>query len=113
MAKCCDFSAGILREPVEFQRQQKSDIGGGASEVSYVTRCNVRASFRSLSGGERFYANRLDATTKKRIVLRYRSDIVDSDRVIVRGRMYQIRFIDNVELRNKWLIIDLDGGVAT
>jgi len=110
--KCCDIKAGILREPVEFQSQVKTSIGGGATTITYTSKANVRGYFKPISGSERLYAERLDATTRNRLVIRYRTDLTESDRVIVRGRAYQIRFINNLEFRNKFLEIDLDGGVA-
>lgn len=113
MAKCCDYKAGMLREPVEIQSQTTVDIGGGATTLSYTNKANVRGHFKPMSGNERLYAERLDATTRNRLVIRYRSDLTDSDRVIIRDRAYQIRFIENVEFRDRWLILDLDGGVAT
>lgn len=113
MAKCCDFTAGMMREPVEIQEQSKVDIGGGATEISYTNKANLRGFVKPLSGGERLYAERLDAQTRNRLVIRYRSDLLESDRVIIRNKAYQIRFINNVEFRDKWLEVDLDGGVAT
>jgi hypothetical protein len=32
--------------------------------------------------------------------------------VQIRSKVHNIRFIDNVEFANKWLQIDVDGGVA-
>lgn len=113
MGKCCNYTSGMLREPVTFQQQVAVDIGGGASQIAYTDRFSVRAHIKPLSGNERLYASRIDATTKNRIVIRYRSDVVESDRVVIRNRYYQIRFVNNVEFRDKWLEIDLDGGVAT
>jgi SPP1 family predicted phage head-tail adaptor len=111
--KCCNIKAGMLREPVEFQSQVITSVGGGASTITYTNRANVRGAFKPMSGSERLYAERLDATTRNRLVIRYRSDLTESDRVIIRGRAYQIRSIINTEFRNRWLEIDLDGGVAT
>ena len=113
MAKCCDFTSGMLREPITIERQQVTDIGGGASEIAWTTRLTTRAYVKALSGTERLYADRLDATTRYRIVVRYNANIVESDRVVMRSRYYNIKFINNVEFRDKWLEIDLDGGQAT
>ena len=110
--KCCNIKAGMLREPVEFQSQVITSVGGGASTITYTNRANVRGAFKPMSGSERLYAERLDATTRNRLIIRYRTDVKESDRVIVRSRAYQIRFINNLEFRNKFLEIDLDGGVA-
>lgn len=113
MAKCCDYTSGMLREPVTFQLQKKDSIGGGATEISYDERFSTRCYFKFASGWERMHADRYDAGTKASIVIRYRDGLIESDRAIIRGRAYNIKFIDNIELRNKWLKIDLEGGVAT
>jgi len=111
--QCCDIYPGMLRESVELQRQETVSIGGGATEISYVTYATARGFMKPLSGGERLYAERLDAQTRNRLILRYRSDIVESDRAVIRGRAYNITWINNLEFRNRWLEIDLSGGVAT
>lgn len=102
----------MLREPVEFQELKTVDIGGGATERQFVAKFTTRGHMKPLSGGERLYAERLDAQTRNRLVIRYREDVTESDRVIIRGRAYNITFLNNVEFRNRWLEIDLDGGVA-
>lgn len=112
MSKCCKYNAGQLREPVEFQKLIDFDVGGGATEQKFVEKFRARGHVKPLSGGERLYAERLDAQTRNRLVIRYREDVTESDRVVIRGRAYQIRFIANVEFRNRWLEIDLDGGAA-
>jgi SPP1 family predicted phage head-tail adaptor len=103
----------MLREPITLQRQSTASIGGGATTVTYIDYGTDRAHIKSLSGGERMMAERLDATVRMRMVIRYRSDITESDRIIFRSKAYNIRYIDNVEFRNRWLVLDLDGGVAT
>lgn len=113
--KCCDMTAGKLRTPVEFQRATKVSNGtGGYTETwAAISGAATKAYAKALSGNERFASDRVEATTRWRIVVRYFSGLLESDRVEIDGREYNIRFINNVELRNKWLEIDLDGGVAT
>ena len=113
--KCCDYNAGMLRTPCQFQRKTRTPDGsGGWSEAwTNIAGAATRCSFKALSGGERFQAQRAEATTRNRIVVRYFSDLTEVDRVVIAGRRYNITFINNVELRNRWLEIDLSGGVAT
>lgn len=113
MVKCCDMTPAMLREPVELQSQTTVDLGGGATKIDYVAYANTRGHMKPLSGNEQLYAQRLDAQTRNRLTIRYRSDITESDRVVVRGRSYNIRYMQNPEFRNRWLVLDLDGGVAT
>ena len=113
--KCCDYNAGMLRTPCQFQRKTRTPDGaGGWSEAwTNIAGAATRCSFKALSGGERFQAQRAETTTRNRIVVRYFSDLTGADRVVIAGRRYEITFINDVELRNRWLVIDLDGGVAT
>jgi SPP1 family predicted phage head-tail adaptor len=111
MSKCCDFTSGMLRHSVELQSKTRMPNGSGGFTDSWSAYATVKGQMKPVSGSERFHAERLDATTKNRLILRYRSDIEEHHRVKFDGRLYQIRFIENVEYRNKWLVLDLDGGV--
>ena len=113
--KCCDYNAGMLRTPCQFQRKTRViDGAGGWSEAwTNLAGAATRCSFKALSGGERFQAQRAEATTRNRIVTRYFAGLVEGDRVVIAGRRHDITFINDVELRNRWLVIDVDGGVAT
>lgn len=115
MVKCCDMNAGMLREPVTFERAAKvSDGAGGFTETwSAISGASDRAHVRATSGAERWASNRTEAVTQWRIVVRYFSGLLESDRVVIRGRAYNIRFVNNIEMRDRWLEIDLTGGVAT
>lgn len=111
--KCCDITPGMLREPFIIQSQELTAIGGGATATEYVATGFGKCQFKPLSGSERLYAERIDAVTRNRALMRYRPSLKESDRLVIRGRAYNIRFINNIEFRNRWLEIDLDGGVAT
>jgi hypothetical protein len=39
--------------------------------------------------------------------------LLESDRVVIRTKAHNIRFINNVEFADRWLEIMVDGGVAT
>ena len=111
--KCCDITPGMLRETATIQRQERTSVGGGATEITYVNHATVRGKMEPLSGNQVMYAQRLDAQTRNRFTMRYRADLMDSDRLVIRGRAYRITFIQNVEFRNRWLVLDLDGGAST
>lgn len=113
--KCCDRTAGMLRTPCAFERPVRSADGiGGRGPVTYAAVAGAagRCHFRALSGSERWQAQRVEATTRNRIVCRYFPGLVESDTVVIAARRYNIRFINNVEMRGRWLEIDIDGGVA-
>jgi len=104
----------MLNEDVEFQRAAKvSDGAGGYTETwGALAGASGLAQVKALSGSERFASDRVEATTRWRIVVRYFEGLLESDRVEIRGRVYNIRFVNNIDLANRWLQIDLDGGVA-
>ena len=113
--KCCDMTAGQLREPVEFQRNTRASDGAGGFTVTWPTIAGTptRARARFTSGSERYASERVEARVSVKIVVRYFSGLLEADRVEIRGKPYNIRFIDNIEFADKWLEISLDGGVAT
>lgn len=114
MVKCCELHAGMLTEPVEFQRATKTSDGAGGYVEAWTALdgSSALAHVKALSGGERYASERTEATSKWRVTARYFSGLLESDKVIIRDKSYNVRFVNNVELRNQWLIIDVDGGVA-
>jgi head-tail adaptor len=111
--KCCDITPGMLRTQYQIEALTTTAIGGGATARTFaIVGSPSRCSFRFLSGRELMYADRLDAQTKAEALIRYRSDLTERHTLVIDGRRYQIRFIDNVEQRNRWLRVHLDGGVA-
>lgn len=113
--KCCDISAGMLRTGVEFQRSTRTSDGAGGAITTWtaISGAPTRAFFKGLSGTERLMAQRLDAQTTARIMVRYIAGITPNDRVLVEGDVFNIRYVDDIERRKRWLSIDIAGGVAT
>ncbi len=114
MVKCCDMSAGMLKEPVSFERRSlTSDGAGGQTETwAAIAGAPTRAHVRPVGGSERFASDRTEAIVRLRLVTRYTAGLREGDRVKIRDKVHNIRFLDNVEFRDKWLQIDVDGGVA-
>lgn len=113
--KCCDMNSGLLRTPVTFQRRTRSSDGaGGATETwSAISGSGTKAHYKALSGYERFIAGRVESSTSARLVVRYFAGLREGDRVLINSEAHNISFINNLELRNRWLEIDIEGGVAS
>lgn len=105
----------MLRTSVSFERKTRtSDGAGGYTEAwATISGAPTKCAFKALSGGERWASQRVEATTSARLTVRYSSAIQENDRAVIDGRAYNIRFLNNVEMRDKWLVIDVSGGVAT
>lgn len=111
--KCCDLTAGKLRHTITIEREQSTPDGAGGSYLTWTTVATPRAFIKPMSGGERLQAMRLEATVTHRIFIRYRDDLLTSDRINYNGRLMQIRALINLEERNRWIEIYADEGVAT
>ena len=70
------------------------------------------AHIKPMSGRELVNADKLDALAVSRFVIRYRSDLRESDRVNYRGTRYNIRSIVNINEQDQWLEITAERGVA-
>jgi SPP1 family predicted phage head-tail adaptor len=106
--------SGKLKEPVTFQRRTLTSDGAGGQTESWATVSGAptRAHVMPTGGSERFAHDRTEATVRLRLVIRYTTALRESDRVTIRNKVHNIRFLDNIEFANKWLQIDVDGGVA-
>jgi SPP1 family predicted phage head-tail adaptor len=113
--KCCDIHSGKLSEPITFQRATLSSDGAGGQSQSWgtISGAPTRAWVMPLSGSEQYRFDRMEANVKLKLVVRYTSSIQEKDRVVIRSRNYNVRFINNIEFADKWLEVYVDGGVAT
>jgi len=111
--KCCDLTPGALRHRIEIQREIGSQDAAGGRSLVWGTIASPRCFIKPVGGGERFYSMRLEANISHRIYLRYRSDLLPSDRINYNGRLMQIRALINIEERNKWLEIYAEEGKQT
>jgi SPP1 family predicted phage head-tail adaptor len=111
---CSKYNAGMLNEVVDIQRATRTSDGAGGFTTVWGTLAGspTRASVKALSGAERFASERVEATSKWRVVVRYFDGLLESDLIAIRGLAYNIRFINNMDLADRWLVIDLDGGKA-
>jgi len=113
--KCCDINSGMLKEPVTFQRMTRTADGAGGQTQTWATVSGAptRAYVRVASGNERYAHDRVEATIKLKLTTRYTNALRESDRVLIRGRAHNIKLLNNLEFRNQWLEISVDGGVAS
>lgn len=113
--KCCDYNAGMLRTPVVFQRKTRTSDGAGGFTEAWATLVGspTRAQVKAKSGGERWLSERTEASAQFAVTVRYFSGLLESDRIVFAGKAHNVRFINNVEQRSRWLVIDVSSGVAS
>lgn len=110
--KCCELTAGKLRNSVEIQELTNTSDGYGGFVTTWATIHTINAMIKPVSGGERMRAMQLNATISHRIFLRYIEGIKPAMRVKFGDRLFQIRLPLNLEERNRWLELHCEEGVA-
>jgi SPP1 family predicted phage head-tail adaptor len=111
--KCGDYNAGMLRTIVQFQRLARTSDGAGGFTQTWANLAGAptRAHVKSMSGGERFASARVEATATHKVTVRYFAGLTEADVVVFNGLRANIRYIDNLEQRNRWLVLDVQTGV--
>ena len=110
--KCCDMYRGKLRHTIQLQNKTRTDDGIGGFSTTWTTYATVKAHIEEMAGKEVVIANRLDASKIIRATIRYRSDVDETDRIIYKGKAHNIRSASNIEGEDKWLLLDMERGVA-
>ena len=115
MARCCDYTAGMLREPVAFSRAALTSDGAGGQIETWgaVVGSPTRAHVAPSGGSERYASDRVEGLSRFRVVTRYSAALRLGDRITIRGQAMNIRSLVNVELADRWLEIEVEAGVAT
>lgn len=112
--KTADITAGEFRFLVTVQRPTNSADGSGGFDVVWNDVATFYAQITNEQGDERYG----DGTTGRvRTFQRFafstwwRTDIAQTDRLSFQGTLYNIRALNNIELRNKFLVIVAESGV--
>lgn len=106
--------AARLRHRVTLQQRERSDDAAGGSSVSWSNVAIVWADLRSRSSGadERAVGEKLEAFSTHEMTIRYRANITSDMRVSYKGRLFNIRRVDDVDGANVILELLLEEGVA-
>lgn len=106
------WQPGELDQRIAIIRESLSDDGMGGSTVTTATVATVWAKVIARSGRERDQADRLAADAGYTFVIRWRGDLLESDRLAWRGQEYNIRAIKQDGGRKLYLELDAERGVA-
>jgi len=106
-----NYCSKDFRHYVEVQSVTETADGFGGFTTSWANRGYIWCLMEETGGGEGLAADRLETSTSVVFTTRYRSDILVTDRLVVYGIEYNIRRVDNIDRRNKYLKIHTDSGV--
>jgi len=115
MPKCDEIKASQLRHKISIQRAGQVADGGGGYTAGWaeITNGAPKAKITPNSGGESFQGMRVEGSVSHSIIIRYRSGISTSDRIVFKGRVMQIKAIINIDENSKWLKILAEEGRTT
>lgn len=111
-----------MRERVRFQRRRPAVDVFGNVEGEWATLAERAAKIQPAKGSETVIAGKLEGRVPVEITVRWdytlgngATALVPDDRVVdVRsGEIYNIRAIENRDMRRRYLTITAEGGVAT
>ena len=85
---------------------QSATPAAGEGMVTYTNAFTVWAAIKPLVGTRRYIAQQLDSSIAGTVIVRYRSDIMTSMRMIYGTRILEIISIRNPNESNEWLEID-------
>lgn len=108
------FTAGEFRFLVEVQKVHLSNDGAGGQTKSWKKHAEFFAAVTNQSGTERYSDSalgRVRTQQKWLFTTWYREDITVEMRLFFNGQHYNIRVINNLELRNKFIQIEAESGV--
>lgn len=106
------YRVGELDQRVTIQRLSTVSDGQGGSTESWADVVTVWAHARPRSGREVVQFDRVNGEHAYMFVIRYRSGIRESDRLVWQGVNYNIRAINDQSGRKLYLEIDAERGVA-
>lgn len=107
------YSIGELTERISLERPALSRDGAGGTDTTWSEYAEVWALVRPLSGRERQAAMREEARTDYLVVMRYRGDVLDGDRILWRGRYLNVRFRKDCGPRPLWLELEAEMGATS
>ena len=106
------MSIGKMRFEVELQKPTNTrDAGGGITE-EYTTLSNLYAGIETTRGNETLRQGQVQEKTTHIFTIRYRRDIGTNYRIRYDSDNYNIKFIKNIDNRNRYLELECERGVA-
>lgn len=106
------YHPGEMNERIQIIRETRASDGAGGQTLTLSTLASVWAHVRPRSGREMERFDRINASAMYLFVIRYRTDVEESDRILWKGEFYNVRYIAQGTGRNLYLEIDAERGVA-
>lgn len=105
--------SGDLRTLIDIEFPTRvSDGRGGFRTTGWTSRGTSWAKAELMTMREQLLYQDLRTVFFRKFTLRYRSDVLITDRILLDSKAYNIRSLDDVDYYHEWLIIQAEAGVA-
>ena len=108
-----DFCSRDFRDVFTVERNTESSDGVGGYTSSWATIATIYGKIETVGGDEPLTAGRLEPTESLVLTTHYRTDLLESDRLIVASEEYNITRLENIDRRSRFLRIYAETGVRT
>ena len=108
-----EILAARLNKRVDIEKSVQIADGGGGFTESWQIFATVWASIEPLRGREDYDNSRIHGRTNYRIVIRYMPGIETKMRVNLKGRVFNINAVMNIDEANEMLELLAEEGVST
>ncbi len=105
--------AGALRHKVRLQAETRAGDSQGGDVLTWTDVATMPARVIPVTGRERMFAHRLEASVTHFVYARYRAGVTAKHRLLFGTRPLNIRAAINLEERNEWLEMQAEEGVAS
>jgi SPP1 family predicted phage head-tail adaptor len=96
-----NLDAQGLTRRVRIERQVVTHDAAGGDVISYVLRAEVNAAVLQTRGREAFLSAQVVPTADIEFRIRWRSDVVETDRVVYEGKNYNIQYLAEMGRRRR------------
>lgn len=103
---------GRLDQRILIQRETLTDDGMGGDTLSWVNHVNTWAGVAPSSGRENEYGQQVQASNLVIFTIRYREDLLLTDRVVWNGDSYNILALPPPSTRKLYRTIEAERGIA-
>jgi len=108
-----EYCSRDFRDSVTVERGVESDDGYGGFTIVWSTYTTLFGLIETSGGDEPYVADRLEPQETVVVACQYRSDLLESDRLLIDGETYNISRLENIDRRSRFLRIYAETGVRT
>jgi len=105
--------AGRLRHLATLQEKVKVSDGAGGNSVDWIESRKLWCDIRPISAAQKFESMRKESSISHEITIRGTEDVTTKNRIMFKGRLFNIDGIRDIDERGIMSVITASEGVAT